>query len=488
MAEKTSALPQRQLSTQSTGSDDAGHQDTSETTGLLLERLQAWKHACGYLENYVVSTERLQKAHAKEYEKLIKSIGDPLREGHHFEQGLGGMSGLIANMRQNTQSIANTHSETEKNLKGSVLPILERLHSEIKSKVKELQTGAGKGIKTVDKARATSQKHIELLAQQSAGYQTHGGKMDPNQDPYVLQRGIYYRLNKQIIEENASRGDVIAVQESFQQFEGHVVETIQKAMSAFNQFVSGQSERQKVLYDDMLGTAQVVPRDFEWKGFVARYNDRLIDPNAPLKTMDNVSFPNQNDRSTQPLVEGTLERKGKLLKSYSAGYYVVTPSHFLHEFKDADNFRADPTPEISLYLPNCTVGALAGLKFNVKGKDTSKGKVGNTFSIDRELVFKALSDHDAKKWYEIIHAAAGGSSSSAPVSPVGSRAASGAQQSLQTQGITGATTTATPTNATPASAVPVSGTQESGVTPLPVTTQTSPLQDVAVKPVSQTPK
>ena len=43
-----------------------------QTAGLLLERLQAYKHACGYLENYLTATEKLQRTHSKEYEKILK--------------------------------------------------------------------------------------------------------------------------------------------------------------------------------------------------------------------------------------------------------------------------------------------------------------------------------------------------------------------------------------------------------------------------------
>jgi hypothetical protein len=38
----------------------------------LAERLQAWKHAVGYLEDYVGATEKVHRAHAKEYEKVLK--------------------------------------------------------------------------------------------------------------------------------------------------------------------------------------------------------------------------------------------------------------------------------------------------------------------------------------------------------------------------------------------------------------------------------
>lgn len=81
----------------------------------------AWKHACGYLETYISATEKVHKAHAKEYEKILKvgvcvfviclvgknsnlsqSVSDPLKEGHHFDQTLGGIAGLFENIRTNT--------------------------------------------------------------------------------------------------------------------------------------------------------------------------------------------------------------------------------------------------------------------------------------------------------------------------------------------------------------------------------------------------
>lgn len=94
---------------------------TAQTSELLEERLRAWKHAVGYLEEYVSATEKLEKAHAKEYEKVLKAsscskcylgvkltgeqtISDPLKEGHHFDQSLGGIAGLFENMRANTQA------------------------------------------------------------------------------------------------------------------------------------------------------------------------------------------------------------------------------------------------------------------------------------------------------------------------------------------------------------------------------------------------
>jgi hypothetical protein len=393
----------------------------------------------------------------------------------------------------------NSHTETEKNLKGSVLPILERLHKEIKNKSKELASGAVKSAKEVEKARNATQKQIELLGQRTAGFESSGGKIPPAEDPYVIQRGVYHRLNKQVLEENNNRQDLISVQNNFAAFEHHIIEVIQQAMASFNQFVGGQAQRDQSMYADMLATAQRIPPDFEWKGFVNRNGNLLINPNDAPRSVDNISFPNQNHEATQPLVEGTLERKSRnVLAGYSTGYYVVTPSAFLHEFKDNDNFRKDPVPELSIYLPDAIVGATNGPKFNVKGKDLSN-TLGGKLTGTSELAFKAHTPEDAEKWVEIIKMAAAIHTtkpySSTPTSPVDKRqttmgaigaeesatpqrSASGAtappkyieggeaakpQQHVQTQGITGGETVASPTTATPASATAKSPTATTAV-------------------------
>jgi len=424
----TTNLPTR---TMTGGTDDEAlpDEDNSEVTRLFLERLQAWKHACGYLEDYVTATEKVQQAHTKEYEKVLKTVSHPLKEGHHFDQSLGGIAGMFDNIRSNTQGLANSHTETAKTLKGTVLPIFERLHAEIKNKNKELSKGAGKGSKMVDKARNTSQKHIELLGQHTASFSSTGGNVKAADDPYVLQRGVYHRLNKQVIEENNNRQDLLAVQNSFAQFEAHVIQTFQNGMGQFNQILSHQSDQERTIYGDMTSTSQRVTPDFEWNGFIRRNNAVLIDPSAPARSLNNISFPNQNHKATQPLIAGSLERKGKLLKKYDTNYYAITPSKYLHEFKSDDDFAKDPTPETSLYLPDCIVGALDGTKFAVKGKDTSKGSIGGKLGMSHELQLRAHTAADAQQWYEILRSVAGQTSSelpemSAPSSPVESRQAS----------------------------------------------------------------
>lgn len=472
------ATHQQNLPTRTTGStiedDDAVPDiDPTNTSGLLQERLQAYKHACRYLEAYISATEKVQKAHAKEYEKVLKVLLNPgaspwrLTECRQypirsrraitstrawevllvFSRTSAPTPKYVYNTAMHgvcltySKGIANSHLEAEKTIKGSVLPILERLHTEIKNKSKELEKGAVKGSKEVDKARNVTQKHIELLGQHTAASASSGGKVDPSTDPYVLQRGVNHRLNKQVLEENNNRHDLIEIQNSFAAFEAHVIQIFQQALQTFLQCVGGQLERQKAMYSDIVSTAQKIPLDFEFKGFVHRNNQLLVDPSAPKRDISHISFPNQNHASTQPLIAGTLERKSRAmggLKGYSTNYYVVTRSKFLHEFKDDDDIRKDPSPDLSLYLPDCTIGAVSGEKFNVKGKDASKGKVGGAFAMSHELSFKAHSPADAERWYNVIKETAGGSATystepMSPTSPVESRNEASQQQPPQYQ-------------------------------------------------------
>lgn len=311
-------------------------------------------------------------------------------------------------------------------LKDSVLPILHKLHSEIKAKIKDVSGGAVKDLKHVEKARSTSQHWIELLGQHATTYDAPNRKVDPSTDPFVVQRQLYHHLNKQIVEENKNLHDLVEVQETFQRFEAHVVETLQRAMGAFVRAVSAQADRTRSLYGEMASTCQGIPRDLEWRSFLRQHNNALLDPDTPSRSMDRVSFPNQNHPATQPLIAGTLQRKSRLaVKGYHTGYYAVTLCKYLHEFKDNDFIHTDPTPDLSLHLPDCTIGTVAGAKFTVKGKDVSGSKVGTALATKHELEFKAQSPEEAHQWWKIIREIATGDDASAPdLTPPGSELSS----------------------------------------------------------------
>lgn len=419
----STVLPSRATMGLSSHDDAVPGVDPSTTAGLLAERLQAWRHAVSYLEEYMAAVEKIHGRQAKEYEKALKTISNPLREGQHFDQSLGGVAGFLENMRSNTQALININLETEKSIKGSVLPMLERLRKEIKYKAKKLQGGAQSTAKKVDRLRNTTQKHIELLGQQTAAFDSAGGRLHGHDDPYVVVCGVAHCLANQVVAENNHHNDLVAVQSNFKAFEAHLLAVLQLAVEAFVQLAGGQGGRARALYGDMLAIVQAVPGDFEWNSFAARASDRLANPADAPRSVDAIQFPNMDHASTRPLIEGSLKRKSrnKLSWGYSTAYYVVTPARFLHEFRDSDDTRRDPRPELSIYLPDAIVGTSSGDKFNVKGKDRSKTLSGK-LAGSSELAFKAHSPADAQKWFHVIRSVCGATgpaaaAASEPASP-----------------------------------------------------------------------
>jgi hypothetical protein len=91
----------------------------------------------------------------------------------------------------------------------------------------------------------------------------------------------------------------------------------------------------------------------------------------------------------------------------------------LHEFKDSDDARHDPKPELSIYLPDAVIGQPSGEKFNVKGKDRSK-TMSSKLTGSAELSFKAHTPADALRWFEIIRGVAGAAGPAATSSVAGS--------------------------------------------------------------------
>lgn len=300
-----------------------------------------------------------------------------------------------------------THVETEKNIKDSILPAIERLRKDIRNKCKEISSGLGKGVKDIEKARNTTQKHIELLGQNAAGFDASGSRINSHEDPYVLHRGVIHRLSKQLVEENNQRQALIPLQEKTCQFEQHVLEVIQTSLASLAHIMGVQVRSQQEHYLDMLKTAQEIPANYEWNGFISRFEDKLVDPNAPDRSIENIKFPNQDHRATIPIIEGILERKSRnklSLSGFSSGYYVVTMSKFLHEFRDSDCIRRDPIPELSIFLPDAIISYSNDNKFSVKGKDVSGG-LSSKLSGHSDFQFKASSSVEAQNWLKALQGA-----------------------------------------------------------------------------------
>jgi hypothetical protein len=139
-----------------------------------------------------------------------------------------------------------------------------------------------------------------------------------------------------------------------------------------------------------------MPKDHEWDAFIEN-DEHFVDPRTPVREAQNIQYPGRDNELAQEVRAGLLERKSKYLKSYTAGWYVLSPTH-LHEFKSADKNGA---PIMSLYLPEQKLGShssegSSSNKFMLKGRQTGSMHRGHSW------VFRAESFETMTSWYEDI--------------------------------------------------------------------------------------
>jgi len=141
-----------------------------------------------------------------------------------------------------------------------------------------------------------------------------------------------------------------------------------------------------------------MPKDEEWSAFV-NHDPHFVSPNIPLRRIEDISYPGRDHPAAAEIRAGMLERKSKYLKSYTPGWYVLSPTH-LHEFKSADKIYSQP-PVMSLYLPDQRLGShsetgSSSAKFMLKGKQAGGMHKGHSW------VFRAESHDTMLAWFQDI--------------------------------------------------------------------------------------
>ncbi|KAI5295470.1 hypothetical protein KEM52_001267 [Ascosphaera acerosa] len=372
-----------------------------QTARLLVERLRAWKHACANLEDYCESLAKIQKSQAKEMSKVAQTVANDLRERDQFDSRDNGIAGLFKTLHDNTVNVTNLHVETERQLKTVVLPILSTLHTELKTQGKEVADACAKTYKRVEKSRHETQKVLDDLGTQASHYTSSSEKPAQSHDPFIIDRHVQHKFNKQINEENTNLSELKALQERLRTNEAHIVETMQNAIARLNETMAAQADGVKNVYNTINTVAANIPAEFEWAAFFERNAGSLITQDTPPRSMDDLSYPDQNHPTVKPLVSGHLQRKSRvMLKGWEDGYWAISPVGFLHGFKDASPVTHDWAPEMTLYLPDCQLAKHDGSKFDIKGKNVAGAMSAASMSFD--MHFKAITAAEAQKWVSVI--------------------------------------------------------------------------------------
>lgn len=95
-----------------------------------------------------------------------------------------------------------------------------------------------------------------------------------------------------------------------------------------------------------------------------------------------------------------------VMNAYLTNFAVLTPAGYLHEHGSSDPTR-HPHPELSLFLPECTLGAPStqaskSHKFHISAKTSNVKSLPGLGKSDHAYTFRARSHEEMMEWWNDI--------------------------------------------------------------------------------------
>ncbi|KXJ90613.1 hypothetical protein Micbo1qcDRAFT_205433 [Microdochium bolleyi] len=364
-------------------------------TETLANRFQTWRKVLKDLIAYFREIQNHYEHRSKSLLKLANVLNNTSTPpGFLAAGGLDDALQILRNYHKTSIHEAGKAREIEED----VILALTGLRSDLNQKMKEIRGLSGDFKNSVEKEMDNTRKAVNALSECLGQTELDPSLTTGKQDPYLLRLAVDRQVERQLDEENYLHQAYLNLETSGRELESIVVGEIQKAYNAYAGILKRESDNAYSAIEELRGGPIAMPKDFEWTNFVQR-DTQFVDPEIAIRSVDRVHYPGRNHVACQEIRAGLLERKSKYLKSYTAGWYVLSPTH-LHEFKSADKTQA---PVMSLYLPEQKLGSHStqggsSNKFILKGRQTGGMHRGHTW------VFRAESHDTMMAWYEDIKA------------------------------------------------------------------------------------
>ncbi|KAK6345104.1 hypothetical protein TWF718_007035 [Orbilia javanica] len=364
-------------------------------TEVLASRFSGWRRI---LKDYIAYFKDVQVAYetqAKTTGRLFHTLNSAIEPEMFLRSG--GILETNVVLKEHHKS-AMLASEQAKQIQVQIISSLSGLRNDLTGKIKEIKGLSGDFKNTLDKEREGTRRAVTQLADALLAVDSNPSLASGKNDPYIVKLSVDKQLRRQLAEENYLHRAYLNLESSGRELESIVVSEIQKAFDSYMKIIRMEGADLTDTAERLQTRTINLPPDHEWSCFVERDPD-FVDPRIPVRSFDTVEYPGWNHPAAVEVRAGLLERKSKYLKSYTPGWYVLSPSH-LHEFKTPDR-NHDMTPVMSLYLPDCTMGSHTqpganSHKFVVKGRQTGALHRGHSW------VFRAETHEDMMGFYENI--------------------------------------------------------------------------------------
>ncbi|AET38796.1 SLM1 family PH domain-containing protein Ecym_3305 [Eremothecium cymbalariae DBVPG len=405
---------QRQRTTQ--GSDPRSPLVTlmpinANPTEVLAARFASWRSVIKAILVYLTETASIQDEIVRQHLRLSHAVNFPffaLENSHQpstpeekaiqqffLPLGSGSVQDLPTILSSYHSQMASTASKASKELTNEVIPRLEDMRRDLLVKIKEIKS-LQSDFKNVCTKEVTDTRQFLKSFHESIEQARYG---TPKSDPYLTRVILEKQIKRQLAEENFLHEAFNNLQSSGKELERVVVMEIQNALTIYARIIGREAQ---LVFDTVISKLDVgfFNKDpaFEWDNFISR-DPNFVAPNVPMRHLKDISYKHQYDPLTYKVQCGFLERRSKFLKSYSRGFYVLTPS-FLHEFKTCDR-KKDLVPVMSLSLSDCTV-AEHSKKESSDFKFILHAKQNGIIHRGHNWVFRVDSYDSMMEWFNSI--------------------------------------------------------------------------------------
>ncbi|KAF3060322.1 Phosphatidylinositol 4,5-bisphosphate-binding protein SLM1 [Daldinia childiae] len=392
----------RSLALQSSHDSDEVHSafycpvpTSGSPTEILAERFQSWRKILKDLIAYFREIQSHYEHRSKSLLKLANVLNNTATPPGFLSSG--GLDDALQILRDHHKNMI-TEASKAKEIEQDVILALTGLRSDLNQKIKEIRGLSSDFKNSVEKEMDSTRRAVNALQEVLGQSELDSSATTGKQDPYLLRLAVDRQLERQLDEENYLHKAYLNLESSGRELESIVVGEIQKSYNAYVGIIKREADAAYNAIDELRAGPITMPKDHEWITFIQR-DSQFVDPDVPLRSAEHIHYPGRDHFACQEIRAGLLERKSKYLKSYTAGWYVLSPTH-LHEFKSADKTQA---PVMSLYLPEQKLGSHSteggsSNKFILKGRQTGAMHRGHTW------VFRAESHDTMMAWYEDIKA------------------------------------------------------------------------------------
>ncbi|KAF3931679.1 hypothetical protein ABW19_dt0201158 [Dactylella cylindrospora] len=364
-------------------------------TEILANRFAGWRRILKDYIAYFKEVQLVYEARAKATSRLFHTLNSAIEPEMFLRSGGILETNVVLKEHHKSSMLA---SEQAKQVEIQIISSLSGLRNDLSGKIKEIKALSGDFKNNLDKEREATRRAVTQLSDSLLAVDANPSLASGKNDPYIVKLAVDKQLRRQLAEENYLHRAYLNLESSGRELESIVVSEIQKSFESYMNILrlegADLTDTAERLQTQTIG----LPPDHEWSCFVERDPD-FVDPRIPIRHFEIVEYPGWNHPAAVEVRAGILERKSKYLKSYTPGWYVLSPSH-LHEFKSPDR-NHDMTPVMSLYLPDCTMGSHTQLgasshKFMVKGRQTGALHRGHSW------VFRAETHEAMMGFYEDI--------------------------------------------------------------------------------------